>query len=69
MSVSVTQPGSLPPDDPEAEGALGRYLLLQKAGGLVAPLVTALAAFLIAGVVVFACIAIDDHHERRIGRR
>jgi simple sugar transport system permease protein len=54
MSVSVTQPGSLPPDDPESGGALGRYLLLQKAGGLIAPLVTALAAFLIGGLVVFA---------------
>ena len=55
MSVSVTQPGSLPPPEEPGEGsALGRYLLMQKAGGLIAPLITAVAAFLIAGVVVFA---------------
>jgi general nucleoside transport system permease protein len=33
---------------------MGRYFLLQKAGGLVAPLITAVLAFLIGGVVVFA---------------
>jgi len=54
LSVTVTQPGSLPPEEPGSEGALGRYLLLQKAGGLVAPLVTAVLAFLISGFVVFA---------------
>ena len=54
MSTTVTQPGSVPPGEPESEGALSRYLLLQKAGGLVAPLVTALLAFLVGGLVVFA---------------
>jgi len=54
VSVTVTQPGSLPPEEPGSEGALGRYLLLQKAGGLAAPLVTALLAFLVSGFVVFA---------------
>jgi general nucleoside transport system permease protein len=52
MSVSVTQPGALPPDEPEAQGAVGRYVLLQKAGGLIAPLITAVLAFLIGGIVV-----------------
>jgi ABC-type uncharacterized transport system permease subunit len=54
VSVTVSQPGSLPPEEPGSEGPLGRYLLLQKSGGLVAPLVTALLAFLISGFVVFA---------------
>jgi general nucleoside transport system permease protein len=52
VSVSVTQPGALPPDEPEAEGALARYVLLSKAGGLIAPLITAVLAFLIGGIVV-----------------
>jgi general nucleoside transport system permease protein len=52
VSVSVTQPGAVPPDDPEAQGAVGRYVLLQRAGGLIAPLITAVLAFLIGGVVV-----------------
>ncbi|MCI0636195.1 MAG: ABC transporter permease, partial [Actinobacteria bacterium] len=49
---TVTQPGSLPPDEPGAAGALERYALLQRAGGLIAPLVTAVLAFLIGGLVV-----------------
>jgi general nucleoside transport system permease protein len=55
-NVPVTQPGGVPPEELGSgeEGALGRYLLLQKAGGLAAPLVTAVLAFLISGVVVFA---------------
>ena len=52
--TTVTQPGHLPPEEPGVESAVGRYLLLQKAGGLVAPLVTAVLAFLIGGIVVFA---------------
>ena len=43
------------PDEPggaEAENLAERYWLLQKAGGLVAPLLTVLLAFLISGVVV-----------------
>jgi len=42
------------PEEEEAQGALARYLHLQKAEGLVAPLITALLAFLIGGAVVFA---------------
>jgi len=52
--TTVQQQSSLPPEEPGSESALGRYLLLQKAGGLVAPLITAILAFLIGGVVVFA---------------
>jgi simple sugar transport system permease protein len=52
--TTVTQPGHLPPEDPGSESTVSRYLLLQKAGGLVAPLITAGLAFLIGGVVVFA---------------
>jgi general nucleoside transport system permease protein len=42
------------PEEPELlpEGLVGRYRILQKAGGLVAPLLTVLLAFLISGVVV-----------------
>jgi general nucleoside transport system permease protein len=54
VSVTVTQPGSLPPEDPDSGSAFGRYAVLQKAGGLTAPLVTAVLAFLISGLVVFA---------------
>jgi general nucleoside transport system permease protein len=54
MSTTVTQPASLPPEEPGSEGVLGRYVLLQKAGGLIAPLVTTLLAFLISGLVVLA---------------
>ncbi len=54
MSVSVTQPGALPPEEPGSEGPVARYAVLQKAGGLIAPLVTAVLAFLISGFVVFA---------------
>ena len=50
MSSTVTQPGSLPPDEP---GALERYAILQKAGGVIAPLVTLVLAFVISGLVVF----------------
>ena len=44
------------PDEPglEPENAAERYWVLQKAGGLVAPLLTVLLAFLISGVVVLA---------------
>jgi simple sugar transport system permease protein len=52
--TTVQQQSSLPPEEPGSESALGRYLLLQKAGGLVAPVITAVLAFLIGGVVVFA---------------
>jgi len=52
--TTVMQQGSPPPEEPGSESVLGRYLLLQKAGGLIAPLVTAVLAFLIGGVVVFA---------------
>jgi ABC-type uncharacterized transport system permease subunit len=54
VSTTVTQPASLPPEEPGSESALGRYLLLQKAGGLIAPLVTTVLAFVISGLVVFA---------------
>jgi simple sugar transport system permease protein len=54
MSTTVSQPAPLPPPEPGSESALGRYFLLQKAGGLVAPLVTTLLAFLLSGLVVFA---------------
>ncbi len=54
MSTTVTQPGALPPQEPGSDSVLGRYVLLQKAGGLIAPLVTAFLAFLISGLVVFA---------------
>ena len=40
------------PGGPEAENLAERYWLLQKAGGLIAPLLTVLLAFLISGVVV-----------------
>jgi ABC-type uncharacterized transport system permease subunit len=50
----VTEVHQLPeePGGPEAENLAERYWLLQKAGGLVAPLLTVLLAFLISGVVV-----------------
>jgi simple sugar transport system permease protein len=54
MSATVTQAGSPPPEEPGGEGMLERYSVLQKAGGVVAPVITALAAFLIGGLVVFA---------------
>ena len=54
MSSTVHQPGSLQPDEPGSDELVGRYLLLQKAGGLVAPLVTAVLAFVLGGLVVFA---------------
>src|SRR5690242_2328178 len=42
------------PEEPELlpESMVGRYRILQKAGGLVAPLLTVVLAFLISGVVV-----------------
>ena len=50
----MTEVHQLPeePGGPEAENLAERYWLLQKAGGLVAPLLTVLLAFLISGVVV-----------------
>jgi len=50
----LTEVHQLPaePGGPEAESLAERYWLLQKAGGLVAPLLTVLLAFLISGVVV-----------------
>jgi general nucleoside transport system permease protein len=44
-----------PPQLPEESlpGFVGRYRLLQKAGGFISPLITVLLAFLISGVVVF----------------
>ena len=38
--------------DPEIESVVERYWLLQKAGGLVAPLLTVVLAFFISGLVV-----------------
>jgi general nucleoside transport system permease protein len=49
MTDTVRQ---LDEETPEEETALGRYRILQKAGGLVAPILTVLLAFLISGVVV-----------------
>jgi general nucleoside transport system permease protein len=54
VSSTVTQPGSLPPDEPDAGGTLERYAILQRAGGVLAPLITTVLAFLISGVVVFS---------------
>jgi ABC-type uncharacterized transport system permease subunit len=53
MTEPVPPVRQLPPE-PELvpESFAGRYRLLQKAGGLVAPLLTVLLAFLISGVVV-----------------
>ena len=50
----MTEVHQLPeePGGPDAENLAERYWLLQKAGGLVAPLLTVLLAFLISGVVV-----------------
>jgi ABC-type uncharacterized transport system permease subunit len=49
----VTEPvRQLPEEAPVEETAVGRYGVLQKAGGLVAPIITVLLAFLISGVVV-----------------
>ena len=50
----MTEVHQLPeePGGPEAENLAERYWLLQKAGGLVAPLLTVLLAFFISGVVV-----------------
>ena len=50
----MTEVRQLPeePGGPETENLAERYWLLQKAGGLVAPLLTVLLAFLISGVVV-----------------
>ncbi len=51
MSEAVRQ---LPEEPvPEARGVIERYWVLQKAGGLIAPLLTVLLAFFISGVVVF----------------
>ena len=51
MSEAVRQ---LPEEPaPEARGVVERYWVLQKAGGLIAPLLTVLLAFVISGVVVF----------------
>jgi ABC-type uncharacterized transport system permease subunit len=41
------------PGEPESQGFVARYLSLQKAEGIIAPLITAVLAFLIGGVVVF----------------
>ncbi len=40
------------PVTPEARSVAERYRILQKAGGLVAPLLTVLLAFFISGIVV-----------------
>ena len=50
MSETVSQLPDEPP--PQVESAAERYWILQKAGGLVAPILTVLLAFLISGVVV-----------------
>ena len=69
MSTTVHQPASQPPEEPGSESALGRYFLLQKAGGLVAPLLTTLLAFLLSGVVVFATTkSLGDTVSRPTGR-
>ena len=52
--TTVTQPGAPPPEDPGSETPVGRYFALQKAGGLIAPLITAVLAFFIGGLVVLA---------------
>ena len=53
--MTVLQQTTPPPsDEPEPKGFLARYLSLQKAEGILAPLITAVLAFLIGGVVVFA---------------
>jgi general nucleoside transport system permease protein len=54
MSSTVTQPGSLPPDEPGEGGTVEQYAILQKAGGVLAPLITTVLAFLISGLVVFS---------------
>ncbi len=54
MSTTVTQPDSFGPEEPGSGGTLERYAILQKAGGLLAPLVTLVLAFLIGGLVVFS---------------
>jgi simple sugar transport system permease protein len=51
--TSVAQPDTPPPEEPEAQSLVARYLSLQKAEGIIAPLITAVLAFLIGGVVVF----------------
>jgi general nucleoside transport system permease protein len=52
--MSEPAPRQLPEEPaPEAQELVERYWVLQKAGGLVAPLLTLLLAFLISGIVVF----------------
>jgi simple sugar transport system permease protein len=55
----VSEPASpTPPEgpggEPQAEGLAEQYTVLQKAGGLLAPVLTVLLAFLIGGIVVLA---------------
>ena len=52
--MSTTHPVQQPGASPEPTTAAGRYERWQRAGGLAAPVVTALLAFLVAGLVVFA---------------
>ena len=53
MSEQLPAP-RLPEEPAEYQSWLERYSVLQKAGGIVAPALTALAAFLIGGLVVFS---------------
>ena len=53
MSEQLPAP-RLPEEPVEYQSWLERYSVLQKAGGIVAPLLTAIAAFLIGGLVVLA---------------
>ena len=49
----MTELASPPPEPPDAQGVVERYGVLQRAGGLVAPMLTALLAFVVGGLVVF----------------
>src|SRR6185436_105726 len=52
LTTDVQQIPTGPPDEPESDSLVARYSLLQKAEGLIAPLLTLALAFLISGVVV-----------------
>ncbi len=53
MSTGLQQPAAVPPVEPP-EGATDRLAQWYKAGGVAAPVVTALLAFLVGGLVVLA---------------
>ena len=56
--MSVVDPGSVPPETPEEAAATGTLIasisLKQRAGGIVVPVLTALIAFILGGLVVLA---------------